>query len=169
MSQQAHLIPNEQSAPWDLCVPTTLRTPKNLSQLLQNEQRKQAVFKQISLLRREIPIASADQLRALTIQVEKTIAPLIEWARKPRVQSELFMYRRSLTGDKFFKLVSYSLAEILDALLRALTFISPRSTLETQQKRAQIMSIRGLALSCAPNFTRISDFNSFSRLHRGHA
>jgi ATP-dependent Lon protease len=101
--------------------------------------------------------------------LEKTIAPLIEWARKPRVRSELFMYRRSITGDKFFKLVSYSLEEMLDLLLQALTFISPKWTLETLKRRAQIMSIRGLALSCAPNFTRISDFNSFSRLHRGLA
>jgi len=169
MSQTERLIPNEQSAPWDLCVPTTLRSPQVLSEILESEQRKQSLFKQISLLRQEIPNASAAQIRAVTISLEKTIAPLIEWARKPRVRSELFMYRRSITGDKFFKLVSYSLEEILDALLQALTLVSPKWTFETLKRRAQIMSIRGLALSCAPNYTRISDFNSFSRLHRGHA
>ncbi len=169
MGNALRLIPTEQDAPWDLCVPTTLRNPQILSEVLQREQRKQALYTQISLLRQAIPEASASQISAVTNQLQKTIAPLIEWARKPRVRSELFMYRRSITGDKFFKLVSYSLQEMLDVLLQILTFNSPRSTLETKQKRAQIMSIRGLALSCAPNFTRISDINSFSRLYREFA
>jgi len=169
MSQTERLIPNEQSAPWDLCVPTTLRSPQVLSEILKSEQQKQSLFKQISLLRQEIPSASAAQIRAVTISLEKTIAPLIEWARKPRVRSELFMYRRLITGDKFFKLVSYSLEEILDALLQALTLVSPKWTFETLKRRAQIMSIRGLALSCAPNFTRKDDIKLLSRSNFGIA
>jgi len=163
MSKPIRLIPNEASAPWDLRVPTTLRTPKNLSETLREIELKQGIFKQIALVRQTIPAASASQIKIATDQFQKAIGPLIEWARKPRVRSELFMYRRSITGDKFFKLVSYSLEKLLNVFLWAQAFATPNWASEKQQRRAQIMSIRGLALSCAPNFSRKGDTKFLSR------
>lgn len=167
MSQQARLIPNEGTAPWDLRVPTTLRTPQNLSAMLLEAERKKSIYKQIALVRKAIPNSSAAQIKAASDQFQKAIAPLIEWAAKPRVRSELFMYRRSITGDKFSKLVSAPIEAQLESFLVILDFVTPNWSADTSQKRAQIMSIRGLALSCAPNFSRKGDIKSLSRSYSG--
>jgi hypothetical protein len=168
MSQQERLIPSEAIAPWDLVVPTTLRTPQNLSETLRTIEIKKSIFKEIALLRQAIPTASTNQIRLATDQFNRTIAPLIEWAQKPRVRSELFMYKRSITGDKFFQLVSYSLEKLINFFFWAQVLTTPKWGYERQHKRAQIMHIRGLALSCAPNFTRFGDIN-LSRSYSGIA
>jgi hypothetical protein len=100
---------------------------------------------------------------------ESSIGPLLNWAKNPRVKSELFMYRKSATAERFSKLVSIPLEKLILILNSFFKFSDLNKILPITQRRAQIMSIRGLALSCAPNFTRISDINSFSRLHRGLA
>jgi hypothetical protein len=79
------------------------------------------------------------------------------------------MYRRSITGDKFSRLVSKPIEALFQALQVFAEFIVPKFIIQKPQRRAQIMSIRGLALSCAPNMTRISDINTFSRSYSGIA
>lgn len=118
---------------------------------------------------REIVGVTQDQFKKAAESFEKTIAPLLVWAKNPRVKSELFMFRKIATGEKFSQLVTLSLEELVLVLNSLFEFFATKNFLPVTHKRAQIMSIRGLALSCAPNFTRISDINSFSRLHRGHA
>ncbi len=169
MAYENRLISTGAEAPWDLCVPTTLRNPINTEPMLRGLRRQQELLQSIAQTRQAIFGASAEQLRVVTDQFQKTIGPLLEWVKKPRVKSELFMYRRSITGDKFSKLVSKPIEALVEAMVVFAKFITPKRIVENPQRRTQIMSIRGLALSCAPNFTRISDINSFSRLHRGHA
>jgi hypothetical protein len=169
MATVSRLISNGAEAPWDLCIPSTLRNPINTEPMLQGLRRQQALLENIALTKQAVFGASAEQLRIAADQFQKTIGPFLEWAKKPRVKSELFMYRRSVTGDKFSKLVSKPIEALAEAMASFTKFITPKRIVENTQRRPQIMSIRGLALSCAPNFTRISDFNSFSRLHRGHA
>jgi hypothetical protein len=159
MSQQERLMPSGANAPWDLVVPTTLRTPQILSETLRTIEIKQRIFKEIALLREVIPAASTNQIKVATDLFQRTIGPLIDWAQKPRVRSELFMYRRSITGDKFFQLVSYSLEKLLNFAFFSQVVTAPKWGNERLQRRAQIMSIRGLALSCAPNFIRFGDIN----------
>jgi len=118
---------------------------------------------------REIVGVTQDQFKKAAESFEKTIAPLLVWAKNPRVKSELFMFRKSETGEKFSQLVRLSLEELILILSSLFGLFARKNFLPVTHKRAQIMSIRGLALSCAPNYTRISDINSFSRLHRGHA
>ncbi len=118
---------------------------------------------------REIVGVTQDQFKKAAESFEKTIAPLLVWAKNPRVKSELFMFRKSATGEKFSQLVRLSLEELILILSSLFGLFARKNFLPVTHKRAQIMSIRGLALSCAPNYTRISDINSFSRLHRGHA
>jgi len=168
MAKETQLIPNEE-APFGVCVQTTLRSPKNSEAMLQWNQQHRALLQNIALTRQSMHSASAEQLRIATVQFQKTIGPLLEWVKKPRVRSELFMYRRSITGDKFSKLVSKPIEALVEALASFAKFISPKRIVKSPQKRAQIMSIRGLALSCAPNFARISDINSFSRSYSGIA
>ncbi len=118
---------------------------------------------------RKIAGASQEQFKIAAESFNKTMAPLLSWAKNPRVKSELFMFRKSATGEKFNQLIAISLEELVLILNAVFSFFSTNYSLPIAHKRAQIMSIRGLALSCAPNYTRISDINSFSRLHRGHA
>jgi hypothetical protein len=118
---------------------------------------------------REIVGVTQDQLKKAAESFEKTIAPLLVWAKNPRVKSELFMFRKSATGEKFSQLVRLSLEELILILNSHFGLFATTNFRPVAHKRAQIMSIRGLALSCAPNYPRISDINSFSRLHRGHA
>ncbi len=100
---------------------------------------------------------------------KSSIGPLLNWAKNPRVKSELFMYRKSATAEKFSKLVSIPLEKLILTLNSFFEYLDLTKILPITQRRARIMSIRGLALSCAPNVTRISDINSFSRLYRGFA
>lgn len=118
---------------------------------------------------RTIAELSQEQFKLVSQNFEKTIAPLLTWAKNPRVKSELFMFRRSATGEKFSQLVTLSLEKLILILNSLFEFFFSRSLPTITHKRAQIMSIRGLALSCAPNFTRISDINSFSRSYSGIA
>jgi hypothetical protein len=169
MAYENRLISNGAEAPWDLCVPSTLRNPMHAEPMLQGLRRQQELLRNIALTKQAVFGASAEQLKVVSDQFQKTIGPLLEWAKKPRVRSELFMYRRSITGDKFCKLVSKPIEALVEAMAIFAKFISPKRIVENTQRRAQIMSIRGLALSCAPNFTRISDIKSFSRLYREFA
>jgi len=169
MANVNRLISTGAEAPWDLCVPTTLRNPINTEPTLQGLRRQQELLQSIAQTRQAIFGASAEQLRIATDQFQKTIGPFLEWAKKPRVKSELFMYRRSVTGDKFSKLVSKPIEALVEAMVIFAKFITPKRIVENPQRRAQIMSIRGLSLSCAPNFTRISDINTFSRSFSGIA
>jgi hypothetical protein len=156
-------------APFGASALTTLGNPTNSVPMLEGLRRQQALLQSIALTRQAMFGASAEQLKLATDHFQKTIGPLLEWAKKPRVRSEIFMYRRSITGDKFSKLVSKPIEALVEVMVRFAKFISPKRIVENPQKRAQIMSIRGLALSCAPNYTQISDINSFSRLLRGPA
>jgi hypothetical protein len=106
---------------------------------------------------------------ALAASFQKSVGQLLSWAKNPRVKSELFMYRKSATAEKFSKLVSIPLEKLILILNSFLAYLDLTKILPITQGRARIMSIRGLALSCAPNLTRISDINSFSRLYRGFA
>lgn len=110
-----------------------------------------------------------EQFKLAAESFERAVGPLLNWAKNPRVKSELFMFRKSATGEKFSQLVTLSLEKLVLILNSLFEFSSLKSSTPFTHKRAQIMSIRGLALSCAPNFTPISDNNSFSRLHRGIA
>lgn len=110
-----------------------------------------------------------EQFKLIAESYEKAVAPLLAWAKKPRIKSELFMFRRSATGEKFSQLVAHSLEKLVLILNSLFEFFTSKTTSPITHKRAQIMSIRGMALSCAPNFTPISDINLFSRLHRGIA
>lgn len=105
----------------------------------------------------------------LDLKVQGSIEPLLNWVKSPKERCELFMYKRSQIRDKFSRLVSTSI-EFLVIVQQAVTkFLESKLATPVYGRRAQIMSIRGLALSCAPNYTRISDINSLSRLHRGLA
>jgi hypothetical protein len=105
----------------------------------------------------------------LANKVQKSVEPMLNWVKSPKGRCEMFMYKRSQIRDKFSKLVSTPI-EFLIIVQQAVTkFLESKLATPVYGRRAQIMSIRGLALSCAPNFTRISDFNSLSRLHRGFA
>ena len=113
--------------------------------------------------------AQANLASRLAHKVQGSVEPMLNWVKSPKGRCELFMYKRSQIRDKFSKLVSTPI-EFLVIVQQAVTkFLESKLATPVYGRRAQIMSIRGLALSCAPNFTRISDFNSFSRLHRGHA
>lgn len=169
MAFENRLISNGTEAPWDLRVPSSLRNPINTEPMLRGLRRQQELLQNIAQTKQAIFGASAEQLRVVSDQFQKTIGPLLEWAKKPRVKSELFMYRRSITGDKFSKLVSKPLELLLRAMECFASFITPKRIIQNPQRRAQIMSIRGLALSCAPNFTRISDINLLSRSYSGIA
>lgn len=101
--------------------------------------------------------------------VQESTVPLLRWAKDPKGRCEFFMYKRSQIRDKFSKLVSTPI-EFLAIVQQAVTkFIESKLANPVYGRRAQIMSIRGLALSCAPNFTRVSDIKSFSRLYREFA
>lgn len=110
-----------------------------------------------------------EQFKLAAESFERAVGPLLNWAKNPRVKSELFMFRKSATGEKFSQLVTLTLEELVLILNSLFEFLTSKTSTPFTHKRAQIMSIRGLALSCAPNFTPISDNNSFSRLHRGIA
>jgi hypothetical protein len=169
MGTTEQLISTGVDTPWDACIPTTLKTPKNTEPILEGLRRQKDLLEKIALTRQAMLGASASQLKLAVDHFQKTIGPLLEWAKKPRVRSELFMYRRSVTGDKFSKLVSQPLEALVEIMVRFANVVSPKRIVENPQRRAQIMSIRGLALSCAPNYPRISDINSSSRLYRGFA
>jgi hypothetical protein len=169
MVKETRLIPNGAVAPWDLCVPSTLRNPINTEPMLQGLRRQQDLLQSIALTKQAVFGASAEQIKLAADQFQRTIGPLLEWAKRPRVRSELFMYRRSVIGDKFSKLVSRPIETLVEVLQRCAEFIEPNRFIQNQQRRAQIMSIRGLALSCAPNYTRISDINLSSRSFSGIA
>lgn len=169
MAFENRLISNGAEAPWDLCVPSTLRNPINTEPMLRGLRRQQELLQSIALTKQAVFGANAEQIKVITNQFQKTIGPLIEWAKKPRVRSELFMYRRSITGDKFSKLVSKPIELLFEAIECFTRFITPKRIIQNPQRRAQIMSIRGLALSCAPNFTRIGDINLLSRSYSGIA
>jgi hypothetical protein len=156
-------------APFGASVRTTLGSPKNSALVLEGLRRQQALLQSIALTRQAAFGASQEQLRVAADHFQKTIGPLLEWAKKPRVRSELFMYRKSATAEKFSKLVSIPLEKLILILNSFFEFLELSHILPITQRRAQIMSLRGLALSCAPNVTRISDINSFSRLYRGFA
>lgn len=110
-----------------------------------------------------------EQFKLVAESFEKTVAPLLNWAKNPRVKSELFMFRKSATGEKFSQLVTLSREKLVLILNLLFEFFTSKTASPITHRRAQIMSIRGLALSCAPNFTPISDINLFSRLHWGIA
>lgn len=169
MAYENRLISNGAEAPWDLRVPSTLRNPINTEPMLRGLRRQQELLQSIALTKQAVFGASAEQIKVVTDQFQKTIGPLLEWAKKPRVKSELFMYRRSITGDKFSKLVSKPIEVLIEVMAIFAKFITPKRIVENTQRRAQIMSIRGLALSCAPNLTRISDINLLSRSYSGIA
>lgn len=118
---------------------------------------------------RQIVGVTQEQFKLAAESFDKAVAPLLKWAKNPRVKSELFMFRKSATGEKFSQLVTLTLEELVLILNSLFEFLTSKTSTPINHKRAQIMSIRGLALSCAPNLTRISDNNSFSRLHRGIA
>lgn len=116
---------------------------------------------------RKIADASQEQFKIAAESFNKSIAPLLSWAKNPRVKSELFMFRKSATGEKFNQLVAISLEELVLILNSVFSFFTTNYSLPTAHKRAQIMSIRGLALSCAPNFSRKGDIKSLSRSNSG--
>lgn len=118
---------------------------------------------------REIVGVTQDQFKKAAESFEKTIAPLLVWAKNPRVKSELFMFRKSATGEKFSQLVRLSLEELILILNSLFGLFATKNFLPVTHKRAQIMSIRGLALSCAPNFTRKDDIKLLSRSKFGIA
>ena len=163
MSKLTRVIPEGAEAPWAFRVPESLREPKTLEPMLAGIKRQQILLS--SLERKQFsPMGELSaQMKIASDSFQKTVAPLIEWARKPRVRSELFMYRRSKTGDKFSKLVNAPIEMLFVELVTIADFITPNWSADTNQKRAQIMSIRGLALSCAPNFTRKGDIKLLSR------
>jgi len=167
MANANRLISTGAEAPWDLCIPSTLRNPMNAEPMLEGLRRQQALLNNIALAKESIFGASAQTLQVVADRFQKTIGPLLEWAQKPRVRSELFMYRRSITGDKFSKLVAKPIELLVQALQRFAEFIIPKRLIQNHQRRAQIMSIRGLALSCAPNFSRKGDIKSLSRSYSG--
>ena len=105
----------------------------------------------------------------LALKLQGSVKPMLNWVQSPKARCELFMYKRSQIRDKFSKLVLTPLEFLLIVQQAVTKFLESKLTTPVYGRRAQIMSIRGLALSCAPNHTRISDINSFSRLHRGHA
>ncbi len=116
---------------------------------------------------REIAGVTQDQFKRAAESFEKTIAPILVWAKNPRVKSELFMFRKSATGEKFSQLVRLSLQELILILNSLFGEFATRNFIPVTHKRAQIMSIRGLALSCAPNFSRKGDIKSMSRSYSG--
>lgn len=156
-------------APFGASVRTTLGSPKNSAPMLDGLRRQQALLQSIALARQAAFGASEEQLKAAADHFQKTIGPLLEWAKKPRVRSELFMYRKSATAEKFSKLVSIPLEKLIHILNSFFEFFDLSKILPITQRRARIMSIRGLALSCAPNFTSLSDVKSFSRSSWGIA
>jgi len=105
----------------------------------------------------------------LAHKVQGSVEPMLNWFKSPKGRCELFMYKRSQIRDKFSKLVSTPIEFLVIVQQNVTKFLESKLAIPVYGRRAQIMSIRGLALSCAPNFTRISDFNSLSRLHRGFA
>lgn len=169
MAREMRLIPNEEDAPWAFRIPAALREPRTLEPMLAGIERQQALLLKLEQKQYKPMGSLASQMQIASKSFQKTVAPLIEWAKKPRVRSELFMYRRSITGDKFSKLVSKPLEVLLEAMECFARFITPKRIIQNLQRRAQIMSIRGLALSCAPNFTRKSDINLLSRSYSGIA
>ena len=116
---------------------------------------------------RQVLGVTQEQFKLAAESFEKTVGPLLNWAKNPRVKSELFMFRKSATGEKFSQLVTLSLEKLVLVLNSLFEFLTSKTPSPFSHKRAQIMSIRGLALSCAPNFTQISDINSMSRLLPG--
>ncbi len=118
---------------------------------------------------RQIANVSQEQFKFVAQAFEKKIAPLLTWLKNPRVKSELFMLRRSATGEKFSQLVTLALEKLILILNSLFEFFFSRSLPTITHKRAQIMSIRGLALSCAPNFTRKDDIKLLSRSNFGIA
>ena len=101
--------------------------------------------------------------------VQESAAPLLRWAKSPKGRIELFMYKRSQIQDKFSKLVSSPLDLLILVQQIVAKFFESKIAVPAYGRRAQIMSIRGSALSCAPNFTRISDINLLSRSYSGIA
>lgn len=101
--------------------------------------------------------------------VQESTAPLLRWAKSPKGRCEMFMYKRSQIRDKFSKLVSTPIEFLVIVQQTVTKFLESKLATPVYGRRAQIMSIRGLALSCAPNFTRISDINLLSRSYSGIA
>ena len=118
---------------------------------------------------RTFMVSQATLASSLALKVQRSVEPMLNWVKSPKGRCELFMYKRSQIRDKFSKLVSTPIENLVIVQQTVAKFLESKLTTPVYGRRAQIMSIRGLALSCAPNFTRISDINSFSRLHRGLA
>ncbi len=116
---------------------------------------------------RQVLGVTQEQFKLAAESFERAVGPLLNWAKNPRVKSELFMFRKSATGEKFSQLVALSLEKLVLILDSLFEFLTSKIAKPITHKRARIMSIRGLALSCAPNFTQISDINSMSRLLPG--
>ena len=146
------------------------KRPHNLSDLVNN-----LVSRYVNVTGLETTQAFFAQQASLANRLiapyQKAAAPMLKWINSPHGKCELFMYKRSQISAKFSKLVAGPL-EFLVVIQRILiSFFKSQLVIpqDRRGRRAQIMSIRGLALSCAPNFTRISDTNSFSRLYREFA
>jgi hypothetical protein len=92
---------------------------------------------------------------------QKSAEPMLKWIKSSRGRCELYMYKRSQIRDKFSRLVARPIEFLVVVQNIVLAFFKSRLRISRVQRcgRAQIMSIRGLALSCAPNFSRISDIN----------
>ena len=153
----------------DTFYPPQFTTSKVLAPLITQVRRQQSLLETMQQ-RNFKPMGNyAAQAQLASESFQRAVGPLLEWAKKPRVRSELFMFRRTVIGDKFSKMVTTPISELLGLLHLIAESTFPQLGIRVTQRRAQIMSIRGMALSCAPNFSPISDINLFSRLHRGIA
>ena len=114
-------------------------------------------------------IVSRTLASSLALKVQGSVEPILNWVKSPKRRCELFMYKRSQIQDKFSKLVSTPIEFLLIVQQAVAKFLESKLGAPVYGRRAQIMSIRGLALSCAPNFARISDINLLSRSYSGIA
>jgi hypothetical protein len=141
--------------------------PKNFNPMLAGLVRHKEYLQEISSKNQNLFGVSATQLKAVSDSFQRTLAPFLKLAKNPRFRSELFMHRRKGIQDKFFKLVASPLELAVLELQVLFTFLNSTKNNFPEPRRAQIMSLRGLALSCAPNLTQKGDIKLLSRSKLG--
>lgn len=106
---------------------------------------------------------SKQHLKLATEKHLKSVAKLIEWAQKPSSRAQFHICRRQMIGTKFSSMVENKIEDLEFSDVRV--EVSPIIPMELRltNVRARMMSLRGVALSIAPNFLQMKRHQSFGR------
>jgi len=106
-------------------------------------------------------------MREMAGNQRKQVEIITRWARSNRGRIEMALYHKENKSEKLATFIAkvldgFSLAQFIATFLPSLLEFTKRKS-----RRARLMALRGLALSCAPNLSRRSDMPFISRAIRG--